>query len=57
MKELYQELLERLKYLEEHFEENKQTKKADEINGRILEMQLVILRVQQILLADIKPIS
>jgi len=57
MKELYQELLERLKYLEENFEENKQSKKADEINGRILEMQLVILRVQQILLADIKPIS
>ncbi len=46
MKEFYKELLERLEYLE--------TLEENEINlGKIAELQLVIVRVQQILLSEL----
>ena len=48
MVQLYSELLQRLEYLES-------LKKSDSNDGRILELQLVIIRVQQLLISDIKP--
>jgi hypothetical protein len=46
MEELYKELIERLKHLE--------SKKYNKMNlGKITELQLVIVRVQQLLLADL----
>jgi len=47
MKELYPELLERLKWLHEQ-------PKSMVIDGRILELQLVVIRIQQELIKQIK---
>lgn len=46
MKSLYNELLERMKFLENETEINE---------SRIAELQLIIIRVQQILLSELKP--
>ena len=46
MKEFYDELLSRLKYL-------KSLEETDEINTRIQELSLVIVRVQQIMLSEL----
>lgn len=48
MEKFYKELLERMEVLEKE-------KKTDINDGRILELQLAIVRVQQILLANIQP--
>lgn len=49
MESLYKELLERLKHLEEEREQ------TPIIQGRIAEINLVIIRIQQILLDKISP--
>jgi hypothetical protein len=52
MKELYKELLGRMEFLET---EQKTIGKSDpELCGKIYELELCIIRVQQILLKDIK---
>ena len=47
MKILYEEMMERMKYLESV------EKKSSVTDGRIAELQLAIVRVQQILLSEI----
>lgn len=59
MKEFYNELKSRLEFLENKRSEMPEDDLVDDLttrftDGRIAELQLVILRVQQILLANIK---
>jgi hypothetical protein len=54
MDELYQELLQRLAFLESRVKSNSDKGKiSNSDDGRILELQLVLVRVQQLILADI----
>ena len=53
MEDFYTELLERLEALKYELSISYEQFKRDHINGRITELQTIIIRVQQIILKDI----